>query len=381
MRPLVTYFDPGGQGVPQCRIRQEVAKPKGFRNRFSRTCRSALARNVDDTWVRTTQWGYLCNSHRFGAEACMFAHSTVYLLVSLAALCGIGCSDLNTGKTATSDSNVIAGADAIGPVYDAVGSLSSNNGPSFCTGTLIAPSLVLTARHCARLSAHESFDEKPHPFTEESTIWFSRGHDSTKPSARVQATEVLASPLEQGGAQRLGSDVALYVLKTPILDVVPWDIAADALGAKDIGAPFEVVGYGVQNAAFAAGTRKKGSVDLSALTGSAYGYAFKDFSELEKSWSTHGRPASKSNTDELMRLFKAPLLDGYEAYISPKSGVQSCSGDSGGPLIRFKNNKPEIYAVASWGPALWEGCTRGLVYASFGPLTRSFLEDSKAARR
>ena len=62
-----------------------------------------------------------------------------------------GCSSADDAAN-DADQDLIAGTDAVGAEFDAVGMLvmqGSDGMTSLCTGTLIAPTVVLTAKHCA----------------------------------------------------------------------------------------------------------------------------------------------------------------------------------------------------------------------------------------
>ncbi|MGB7242579.1 MAG: trypsin-like serine protease [Sulfitobacter sp.] len=59
----------------------------------------------------------------------------------------------NTNLTRLGDKNRALG-------WEAVGRLDTKNG-GFCTGTLIAPDLVLTAAHCVMTAAKRASDKPP----------------------------------------------------------------------------------------------------------------------------------------------------------------------------------------------------------------------------
>ena len=68
--------------------------------------------------------------------------------VSVAVACSSGSS-----KDDTSSSDIIGGVEATGATLNAIGAVGNKDGDAgfsyFCTATLIAPDLVLTAKHCA----------------------------------------------------------------------------------------------------------------------------------------------------------------------------------------------------------------------------------------
>ncbi|HMJ16110.1 MAG TPA: trypsin-like serine protease, partial [Polyangiaceae bacterium] len=77
-------------------------------------------------------------------------HSRLVRLALCSSFVMYGCSASHDAGTERSDTAVIGGFPVLSSRLDAIGAVSigaSPVGPS-CTGTLIAPSVVLTAEHC-----------------------------------------------------------------------------------------------------------------------------------------------------------------------------------------------------------------------------------------
>src|SRR4051794_26960962 len=157
----------------------------------------------------------------------------ILTLVGLTCLTGLlgtvgACSSTSAPKTEAAD--LIGGVDAKSASLDAVGALLANVAPDqlqqICTGTLIAPRVVLTAKHCAvnkRIEATDGgstfVDER---VIDEYPIYFGIGADANAPTQRlVEVESVETCNLGDTGFMGLGCDVAVYHLKESVDDVRP----------------------------------------------------------------------------------------------------------------------------------------------------------------
>src|SRR5262245_4376535 len=108
----------------------------------------------------------------------------------------------------TSENAIIGGADAPSPSLNAVGALGQQfqgQTHAFCTAALIAPTVVLTAKHCALENAQ---DPASPTMLDSGPVYFLVGPDSHAPLRVVRAKAITSSAIFQGGFTGLGSDVA-----------------------------------------------------------------------------------------------------------------------------------------------------------------------------
>jgi hypothetical protein len=208
----------------------------------------------------------------------------------------VGCADAPTGAApeAAPPPSALIGAEPTGDRFGNVALMVGRSGPGapwgpVCTGTLIAPDVVLTAGHCVLLARlFERYSEFGVTFAPE----FSPAASVVSAGAHVHPDFFFpfATPEDPYDA----FDLAVLVLETES-DLVPAQLPPPGL-LDHIGrsaGPLTVVGYGIPRAdagAAARGTRRVGQVRL----------------------------------DEVF----APLFS-----TTPDAAV-GCIGDSGGPIFR-----------------------------------------------
>ena len=243
-----------------------------------------------------------------------------------------------------------------GPLYD-----------NFCTATLIAPKLVVTAKHCT-MATRGKFGFALGPIARSDVL------QRTGPTRVIEADSfVEVTAIGEGGSLGIGSDVAVVRLTQAITDIAPLPIAD--VGPADLGETMTVVGYGMREDG-TRGARRAGKVTVKALSGNALAplVSFEAYQEAFGGDVAENRSAYDATT----------LLEGYELSVERApgaTGAQPCEGDSGGPLLRKKGRSFEVLGVAS---VVFQKpgaeCAYGTVYATFGPKARTLVEAERGAR-
>lgn len=191
-----------------------------------------------------------------------------------------------------------------------------------CTGTLVAPDVIITAAHCTEDadSVYYSFSaSRPtsRPDASGATGW-------TLGGSNLDAEQsIFTDPDWDGDLQIQGlDDIGVIVLDTSVTGVEPATIAP--LGTLDglpRGTLFTLVGFGIHYEKPTDGPRKPMPV-----------------AGLERSWTTS--PLSNLTRDTLM-LAASPD--------DKRGGGTICSGDSGGPVFY----EGLLVAVTSWGTSIF----------------------------
>ena len=171
----------------------------------------------------------------------------------LAALGG-GCAS-EVADDDSSDGAIVGGSDAKSAAYDAVGTIGWVYGDdpaaagafdAFCTGTLIAPDEVVTAKHCAQDSTAEA------PYVKDRTVAFAIGSDAGKPKRVVKAKDVTLTAPNEGGFIGFGADVAIYKLSERVTGVTPAKLVKAGLDARHLPASWAATPNALEGLAFLA---------------------------------------------------------------------------------------------------------------------------------
>ena len=182
-----------------------------------------------------------------------------------------GSADLDDAQLAKAASEIIGGATTSG--YPAVGALTYDGEP-FCTGTVIAPRKVVTAAHCV-------VDMLPRE------VKFVLGANAYSPDTVLSVSALRAHPYYDDWS--LDNDIGLVTLAADA-PVAPVGLLGDMDGSF-IGERFIFVGFGVSN-----GYRQTGAGVKRAVT--------------------------------------IPIAEvAPTQFTTTAAGVNTCSGDSGGPAF------------------------------------------------
>jgi hypothetical protein len=226
----------------------------------------------------------------------------------------------------------LAGAAAYvaGSAFNGIAALATPSGFNYCTGVLISPTTVLSARHCDPLAG------------ELVRFGTSLGTPSAGSSFAIQSVlfpggGTSSSPLLNGG------DIAILTLGS----AVPASIATPFVLTPDttslVGSQVTVVGYGRRGPGSTGATGSDGVRRGGTNVLERYGQAVDSTSVISGTsnlFSTDfDNPAGTSNT--LAWLGSSPFATAIEA--------STASGDSGGPMLSFIGGQWAVMGVLSGG--------------------------------
>jgi secreted trypsin-like serine protease len=181
---------------------------------------------------------------------------------------------------------------------------------NFCTGSLIAPKLVLTVAHCVQPGADYKIVD--------------RGTNGQPQLLNVRTVAIHPNfNMQAMQAHRATADVALLQLEIPLKGKSTVAVGAPNIPIQ-VGSRFVIAGIGVT---VRGDGKSGGTTRVAALV-------------------TTGQPGTLQ-----IRLVD-PVTNGV------RDGIGACTGDSGGPVFEDRPNGPVLVGVISWstGPNGAAGC-------------------------
>jgi hypothetical protein len=238
----------------------------------------------------------------------------------------------------TASKAIIAGAPADEAKYAAVGAVvwfhpDFGVVQVFCSGTLVEPDAIVTARHCTPnidLAAQIGVQAA-----------FAFGPDGYNPTQLIPITSYVNAPAAPGKEKGLlldgGRDVAVAHLQSPALGIMPAKLGE----FKDnmLGKQFQIAGFGIYASDFSSGQKFSGLATARAYNGRWYELLFNGSYDAYHDWYFTDSPSaipSEAEAKEWWKIYK--LENKYELLAGGLPGESvSCFGDSGGPLLLGTN--------------------------------------------
>ena len=239
--------------------------------------------------------------------------------------------DFTTPFISVNDGLGAAGSRAFAEPLDAVVSIQDQNG-NFCTGALIAPNVVLSARHCEISGSHE--------------VVFGSNLANPSFSVGVQSVTEIGEP---GNTIIDGDDIALVFLESNVPASVATPLPLTAQTGSLVGSTATIAGYGDN------GTGSSG--DVTSADGFRWGGQnvidhFGEFAGASNLFLADFDDGSE-NSNSLGGLNSNAIPLEFEAIVTP--------GDSGGPLLVEQNGELTVAGVTTGGLVI-SGLFGGFAY-------------------
>ena len=295
-----------------------------------------------------------------------------------------------------SEDAIVNGYAATWSLFDPVGALvqAEEGGTyrSFCTATLVAPTLVVTAKHC---TGYGRMDEP---------VYFAIGFDSAQPDRLVQINKFLWERTVSDSITNLGADAGIGFLAEAITDVplvslVPADTFHHVpyWGGLILPSLMLPVGFGLQefnppfqptdpNTPF--GTRFLGISKVAAIEGDNYWpavYGASNFAEFRGdviNGDNLTEPLTQAQEDNILDDWNNELTLGASDLVTVSPTVTH-PGDSGGPILRLKHGGLATHGIVS-GAIFSSGdddhtiLRRAAIYTAYTPEVLHFVDSAKA---
>jgi Trypsin len=276
-------------------------------------------------------------------------HALTSPLVPLLALCTLVLMSL----AATPAEAIVGGTDQVSDQFTAPLAyieISQPRGTAACTGTLIAPNVIMTAAHCVyETNRHDNLIGIARPADFRIRVG-SRDVSNAALGIAAEVTEVLPQPYYRWDGNRHFHDIALLALARP-LPQTPVHLAEQHPGA---GKPLLIAGYGRSSTSDRGGPRKLRVAQIDAADPASCHLVSESF---DPSWLFCGTAA----TSDLV-----------------VPGGTACFGDSGGPAFASENTTGNVVieGVISYGAGT--DCEVSRSYLTLVASERGFIDRALA---
>lgn len=323
--------------------------------------------------------GLLSAKIKIGKNSFVFG---VGLCGALAGACSAGAPSAGEPSSTTADP-IVYGTPTNDPALGAVGAMIYKwtkygvTNTFTCSGTLIAPQVFLTARHCIE-ETYAQFLTIP---ALNNFVTF--GASATRPEQKVKIKAFLTAP--RGPTPGLlgdgGRDVAVVYL-----DQAPKGIVPAKLGHFDasmLGTQFRLAGYGWTDH-YTVGSKNVGPATARALSGDWYPLLFNnDYAAFDDWYWNDASLATPSAAEEHAWWYDHlyMLEPGFELLIGGLAGDSvSCYGDSGGPMFRGTTAQDlTVYGVSFAAEGSFETvCAKGSAYVVLNDTILAFIQSAVA---
>lgn len=291
----------------------------------------------------------------------------------------VGCANAEPATPPTTHDDLRGGALATARIYSGIGILgreaaNKQDAVTACTGTLIGPKKVITAKHCIRDDA-----EGPDNRIEEG-LYFFVGLRETDIEKRSKVVSAKVPKAMAGGYINYGSDVAVLELEDAITGVPFALTATEHFPTSMVGKRLAMIGYGFDQEEVD-GVRRVGAVTLVSNRDAALGRAFPAWGDFMKFIvDVENDPGIAGGEDDreamAKRAYDYKLLPNYEAFVGlGTNDAQPCRNDSGAPVVFEANGSLVVWAVASGSLKLSESScgNYGSFVATLGPEVQAIL--------
>jgi hypothetical protein len=282
----------------------------------------------------------------------------------------VGCSQAPAGDGGQKAEQAILNANpADGDMFQAVGAiLPWDLWDVACSGTLVAPKVVVTAKHCTKYIDQGAF----------------MAFGVVADEQLINITGYVAAPDSRNHPGLLlngGRDVAVVFLEDAPVGIQP---AKLGLFTRDmLGKQFQIAGYGISDWGIP-GIRFAGPATARALAGQWYNLLFGGDKEAYLEWywtdAKYAEPSDKQAQD-WWRTYR--LEPGYELLAGGLPGESlACHGDSGGPIYLGESaDDLTVYGVSfAVEDSIATECALGGGYLVFNRTMLEFVQSAIAGQ-